>query len=383
MSDYFFRDAWYLASRGIRMQLRVRETLVWTFVMPLVFIYFIGTITSHAFGAGDLRSALGVNVAADAGFLADSLIDRLSRGGYHVFRVNDLSDFEKFPRRIAIPSGFTESILKSRPANVQFEHVDQGAGTDFDGVRLMRVVSRLAADVAIAAGRPGGATQEALRQLDAEPATLTLDVKSAGKRIIAPNGFNQSVPGTMVMFTLLVMFTAGAVTLMVERRQGLLRRLASTPMSRGAVVLGRWGSRMALGTIQIAFAMLAGTVLFHISWGPNLPMVGLILLSYGALAAGLGMLLGNFGRSDGQVIGLGVLLSNVLAGLGGCWWPMEITPKWAQQVSVLLPTGWTMDALHKLVNFGASPVEVLPHLAASVIGASLAGWILSRTFRFQ
>ena len=139
---------------------------------------------------------------------------------------------------------------------------------------------------------------------------------------------------------------------------------------------------MAVGTIQIAFAMIAGTVLFHIHWGRNLPMVVLILLAYGALAACLGMLLGNFGRTEGQVIGLGVLLSNLLAGLGGCWWPVEIAPRWAQKLAMFLPTGWTMDALHKLVNFGAPPVEVLPHLAASVIGAVMAGWIVARKFRF-
>ena len=48
-----------------------------------------------------------------------------------------------------------------------------------------------------------------------------------------PIGFSQAVPGTMVMFTMLVLLTSGAVTLVVERDQGLLRRLASAPISRG------------------------------------------------------------------------------------------------------------------------------------------------------
>ena len=71
---------------------------------------------------------------------------------------------------------------------------------------------------------------------------------------------------------------------------------------------------------------------------------------YGSLAAALGMLLGNFGRTEGQVIGLGVMASNVFAGLGGCWWPIEITPLWTQRLALAFPTGWTMDALHKLMN---------------------------------
>jgi ABC-type multidrug transport system permease subunit len=187
----------------------------------------------------------------------------------------------------------------------------------------------------------------------------------------------------MVMFTLLVLFTSGAATLTTERRLGILRRLASSPMSRGAVVLGKWGARMAVGAIQIAFAVLAGSVLFHVNWGPNLPVVGLVLLAYGALAAALAMLLGNLGRTEGQVLGLGVILSNVLAGLGGCWWPIEITPLWAQKLAVFLPTGLTMNALHKLVNFGAAPAAALPHLLALSLAAGLALYALSRTFRFE
>jgi ABC-type multidrug transport system permease subunit len=154
-------------------------------------------------------------------------------------------------------------------------------------------------------------------------------------------------------------------------------------MSRGAVVLGKWAARMTLGVIQIVFAMLTGSVLFHIRWGANLPMVLLVLLCYGALAAALGMLLGNLGRTEGQVIGIGVLASNLLAGLGGCWWPIEITPLWAQKLALFLPTGWAMDALHKLVNFGASPAAVIPHVCVMVVAAVAAGYTVARSFRFQ
>ena len=87
-------------------------------------------------------------------------------------------------------------------------------------------------------------------------------------------------------------------------------------MSRGAVVLGKWGARMSLGAIQIAFAMITGSVLFHVHWGPNLPMVVLVLLVYGSLAAALGMLLGNFGRTEGQVIGFGVIAEQCFRGTG-------------------------------------------------------------------
>jgi ABC-type multidrug transport system permease subunit len=73
----------------------------------------------------------------------------------------------------------------------------------------------------------------------------------------------------------------------------------------------------------------------------------------------------------------------VLAALGGCWWPIEIAPAWMQGVATVLPTGWTMDALHKLVNFGDAPVTALPHVTALALSALVAGWGGAKIFRFQ
>jgi hypothetical protein len=52
----------------------------------------------------------------------------------------------------------------------------------------------------------------------------------------------------------------------------------------------------------------------------------LVLASWAALAASLGLLSGSLARTEGQAVGIGVLLTNVLAALGGCWWPIEVTP---------------------------------------------------------
>ncbi|HLG96766.1 MAG TPA: hypothetical protein VKX49_10690 [Bryobacteraceae bacterium] len=42
-----------------------------------------------------------------------------------------------------------------------------------------------------------------------------------------------------------------------------------------------------------------------------------------------------------------------------------------------------MDALHKLMSFGSAPAAVLPHIAAFLAIALAAGYLLSRTFRFE
>ena len=375
------RDAFYLASKDVARLLRVRETLVWAFVMPVIFFYFIGTITSNITGAADTKQFLAVDAHAGAGMLADEMATRLKSAGYTVERVP--VEAGRYMRRLEIPAGFTDAALTGQPLKVRFTRGEGGLGEEYDRARISRVIQTLIADAGLLRKAGIALTPTAFAELARERGALATDVALAGKRLDPPWGYDQSVPGTMVMFTMLVLFTVGAVSLTMERDTGILRRLASAPMSRGAVVLGKWCARMAIGIVQIAFAMIAGTVLFRVHWGPNLPFVILVLLAYAALVTALGMLLGNFGRSTGVVTGIGVIVSNVLAGLGGCWWPIEITPLWPQKLAVFLPTGLTMDALHKLINFGAAPAAVIPHIGVTVAATLLVGYVVSRRFRFQ
>src|SRR5439155_10786692 len=148
-------------------------------------------------------------------------------------------------------------------------------------------------------------------------------------------------------------------------------------------VLGKWIGRVLLALVQIAFAMLVGTVLFRMNWGHTLPMVFLVLVAWAAFTASLAILLASVTRTDAQTAGIGVLATQLLAALGGCWWPIEITPAWMQQLAIALPTGWTMDAMHKLINFGNPAVSAVPHVIVLVAAAAFLGWLSAKTFKFQ
>lgn len=377
------RDAFFLARHEVGYMLRRRETLLWTFAMPIVFFYFIGTITGgFARGPLDPKDPIAVRVPPDAGFLADQLIRRIEDRGYRVVRPTD-EQFPRYSRRLTLPAGFTAAVLAHQPVKVQFDRRGAGMGSNYDEIRVARAVYSVLADLIVFGERNETPGPEAFARLAATPRPLTLQVERAGERKKIPSGFEQAVPGTMVQFILIVLLTTGGVLIVNERNQGLLRRLASSPISRGAVVLGKWGARMTLGIIQIAFGMLTGTLLFRVDWGGHLPTLVVVLLCYAALGAALGMLLGNFARTDAQVIAFGIIATNLMAALGGCWWPIEVTPAWTQKLALFLPTGWAMDALHRLVSFGYGPASVAPHIAGMAVAALLASAIAARTFRFQ
>jgi ABC-2 type transport system permease protein len=379
------RAALFVARKDLRYMLRQRETLLWTFAMPPVFFFFIGTITGGFGGGGGERPRLELVAPEPAGFLADALEARLDDEGFEVLRAAaPAPDSLAASRRLSIPSGFTDSLRAGRRVPARLER-EGGLDPDarWDQVRVARAVYGLLADAALVATGGETVSASALERERGRSRTLTLDVHPAGRAEEPPIGFQQAVPGTMVMFTLLVLLTSGAVLLVIERREGLLRRVASAPLPRAGVVGGKWASRMGLGIVQIGFAMALGSALFHVDWGPDLAMVALVLLGWASLCAGLGILSGNLARTEGQAIGLGVFAANLLAALGGCWWPIEITPKWAQTAALLLPTGWAMGALHRLMSFQAGASAALPHLAALALAALAVGWVATRTFRYD
>ena len=267
---------------------------------------------------------------------------------------------------------------------IRVESRAEGSAASFEQLRIQRAVYSLVADFALAAVDAGGSVDaEALRSVAELPRAVSLDVSSAGRRVGIPSGFEQTIPGTMVMFTMLVLLTGGAIQLVVEREQGLLRRLASTPISRTELVAGKWIGKLLLGLVQIAFAMIAGSVLFGMAWGAALPMVMLVLLTWAAFNASLGMLLGNLARSPAQMSGIGVVTTMVLAALGGCWWPIEVAPEWAQRFAMVLPTGWAMDAMHRLISFGDPAPAALPHALGLAAATVVLGAATVRTFRYQ
>ena len=385
------RDALFIARNDLAQMLRARETLLWVFVMPALFFYFIGTVTGgYARPRGAQPDPILVEIPGPRpGFMADALGARLEAQNYRLVRDAAPEIAARMTRRLRIQlpdgfeGGFTDAVLAGARPKAVLELRGDPLRADYDRVRVARAVYGLVADIAVVRSEGAELSAQSLAGVASRPRALTLAVSSAGRRAVPPSGFSQAVPGILVMFTMLVLLTSGAILLVSERERGLLRRLAATPISRGSIVLGKWVARMALALVQIGFAMALGSLAFGVDWGGSLPMVAVVLTAWAAFNASLALVLAGVARSEPQTAGIGVLGTMVLAALGGCWWPIEITPQWMQRLALGLPTGWCMDALHRLVNFGYGPGSAWPHTLALGLGALLLGWLGTRLFRYQ
>ncbi len=382
------KSVFFIAWHDVRYQLRQGGTLVWLFVMPPIFFYFIGTVTGGFQGSMTGGTATPVVIAAqEPGFLQEQIDLRLRENEFEPdWRAEVVADEEgNLPRRVlSIDDNLSVQIVAGESVKASYDTRASALSRDYEAIRIQRSLYTALADIVTAEARSEEPLDAAaLTELNAETRVWQLEVSTAGQRLVIPSGFEQAVPGILVMFTLLVLLTSGSSMLVIERLQGLLRRLASAPMTRTEVVAGKWGGRMVLAALQIGSAVLVGTLVFKMRWGPDVAMIIIVLAAWAAFCASAGLLLGSLAKTEGQASGLGVLFANLLAALGGCWWPIEVTPDWMQGVQKLMPTGWTMDALHKLISFEAGAAAAVPNVAALLIGALVVTVLAINRFKYE
>ncbi|NNM34694.1 MAG: ABC transporter permease, partial [Gemmatimonadetes bacterium] len=224
--------------------------------------------------------------------------------------------------------------------------------------------------------------------LVAEPARVTIDVSHAGRGRPVPSGMGQSIPGMLTMFVVMSVLIGGSAELTKERDLGTLRRLATTTLSKTEVFGGKLAGLLLMGLAQAFILVVVSEMLgrfglanVNFSWVGHLPGLIPLLLAFCFCIASLGIFLSGLFKTTQQAESLAWLVGMVLAGLGGCWWPLEIVPATMQTVGHLFPTAWAMDGLHALITFGDGFAGVVTPVLVLMAFGTVFALLGTRTMR--
>jgi ABC-type multidrug transport system permease subunit len=365
----------------LRLFLKHKSAYVWLFAMPLAFVYFMG-FANHGPGKPYNRTPPVLVENADTNFLGRIFLDELSSQNMWLL---DPTNRETAARVIRIPADFSSRILQQQQSKVQFLRHDASDEADaaLIEVRLVRALIAMNGhllEAATATNLPGALTEAKLRDVMAQPNPVSLNAKFAGRKPV-PSGFNFSLPGNLVMYLMMNLLIFGGATVAAERRNGVIKRLMVHPVTRLELVMGKIYGLMLLGVVQIVFFLAVGKFLFHVNLGANLPAVTLTLLVFAWVAGSLGVLVGSLVAEHDRVAGICVLASLLMAALGGCWWPLEIGPPVMKTISLCLPTGWALQALHQLISFGSGFDAVLKPIGVLLAFGAAANLLAARFFR--
>jgi len=190
------------------------------------------------------------------------------------------------------------------------------------------------------------------------------------------------VPGVIALAVLSTAFTSQAIATGFERRYGVLKRLGSTPLSRGGLIGAKTTTVIAVEVAQVLILVGVGLAL---GWRPNAGpgaavWVVLLVLSGTAAFSGLALLLAGTMRAE-ATLALANLIYLVLLGIGGIIFPLTKFPAAARPVLTLLPSGALSDGLHSVLQHaGGLPVR---DLAVLIVWAAVGIALAARLFRWQ
>ena len=190
------------------------------------------------------------------------------------------------------------------------------------------------------------------------------------------------VPGMIALAVLSTAFTSQAIATGFERRYGVLKRLGSTPLSRGGLIGAKTVTVVGIELAQTVIILGVGLAL---GWQPNASpaapvWVALLVLAGTAACSGLALLLAGTVRAE-ATLALANLVYLILLGIGGIIFPLAKFSSSVRSVLVLLPSGALSDGLHAVLQHG----DGLPLRDLAVLGVwAVAGIALAaRLFRWE
>jgi len=124
-----------------------------------------------------------------------------------------------------------------------------------------------------------------------------------------------------------------------------------------------------------------GILAFNVDLGLSPAAVIILSILMVIMSAAFAIMLAALVRTQRAAGSLAVLFSLVLAPLGGCWWPLFITPSWMQFIAKFTPHGWATTGFSKLMLFGAEFGDVVPEMLVLLGFAALFAIIGMWRFR--
>jgi ABC-2 type transport system permease protein len=186
-------------------------------------------------------------------------------------------------------------------------------------------------------------------------------------------------PGILALAVMSTAFTGQAIATGFERRYGVLKRLAASPLPRWGLMAAKTASVLVTEALQV---VLLTVIAFALGWSPHgNPLAVLLLLVLGTAAfSGLGLLMAGTLKAEATLAAANLVFLLLLVG-GGVIVPLDKFPSGAQDVLGLLPISALSDGLRDVLQHGAgTPWADLGILAVwGVLGLAAAG----RFFRWE
>lgn len=402
----------YVFSALLKNWLRSRTGVFFSFLFPVVLLLIFGTV----FGGGTQKYDLWVqNLDLENGgasTLSSAFISSLENSG--IFSVKNLSPYENVLNWIRKNPSFTQRRVLLIPENFGKSVVSKGiylrTGMILNTLELILTQYRNTMNENQLSAVENGkiALEEWMDFLKTENASLLLLMEEGDPAAPIISGaihslvqvFSNSVlgseqvievrsitlterslkaadyymPGYLAAF-IMANGVIGVASMTSEfRRNGILKRMAATPLRKRSWILANLLLQVFLAFSLAVVMILLSHLLFGTQGIPNLLSVLLLLLGTVAFCA-MGITLGGVIKDVEAATAAGNLIAFPMMFLSGAFWPVEMMPGFMQTIARCMPLYYFHEGLRQAMIFG-NAADSLPSLLVlaflSLVFVSLA-----------
>ncbi len=324
------------------MWFRSKHTIFWTLAFPILLMLLFGAIFSVS---QDPSFNLHVQnrdlVNGEPTQLSKSLYDTMNGTGILNLQLvgseeNTTQYIEEngIQRMLIIPQGFHNSTLTNN-ASIILKLVPPEVDTASATVK--RVVEQMVEIFNFAV-----TDQPPLKAVTIEDQSIISESYSF---------IDFFVPGLIGM-TLMTSGIFGAIGWNTRNRElGILKKLATTPLSKLEWIIGVVLYEFVMGAISTVVILGIGVLVFNLKVMPNI--YSLILIISGAIAfPGIGMVIAHFVKESDSADAAGNAITFPMMFLSGTFFPLEFMPDFLQQIAKFLPLTYLSNGLRDSMVYG-------------------------------
>lgn len=200
---------------------------------------------------------------------------------------------------------------------------------------------------------------------------------------VLPTGTDDPVdflfPGVLALAVMSTALVSVAIATGFERQTGVLKRLGSTPLSRGQLLGAKTAAVVVIEALQIVVLVIEGTILGFRFSGPSIGAALAAAVLATIAFAGLGLLMaGTLPALTTLAAANGVYLLLLL--LGGMVIPLTELPSGLRAFAQALPSGALAEVFHGALGSGGIPGRAWAVLGVWALVAPVAA---ARFFRWE
>jgi ABC-2 type transport system permease protein len=359
---------------------RDRRSMLLAFVLPLLLLVFFGYAIT--LDVDELRLAV---LDQDRSAASRHLIERLQAGNYFVL-VRTLASYPQVDRALVtgdaaavliVPPGFSAGLSAGKTSPVQLLVDGSDANT--------ATIALGYADAIVAAHAADAMPSRSTNVVDPPSAIgAPLDVRTRIWYNPELESRNMIVPGLIAVVMAIIAALLTALTIAREWERGTMEQLASTPVGRAEVVLGKLIPYAVIGAIDVALTVIAGVVVFDVPLRGNLLLLAVLTLLFLAGALGFGLFLSAALRSQllaTQAAIMSTFLPAVL--LSGFLYDIASMPVAVRAFTFLVPARYFVTVTRGIFLKDVGLTVLWPEALAMLVFATVGLGLAARVFRKQ